>query len=180
MYEFSIELQYHGQDHGYMVYAAANVKYPYGAKLPKKYDEWLERLRSKNSKKAEQLEQWAWENTAEWYWEQVKEEADNLGLCKVYSVGRSGGWLVLDDYTRERVAQLVESINDYRCVCGLHFMDHFTGSASSGHSISCTTTASALRTKSWGTYRRSTRYSSSLLIKKPGSRSTQAQRTSMS
>ena len=128
MYEFKIELDYHNSGNSGPSYVATNVKcYHWENKLPKKYDAWLERLRGRDHKKAERLEQYAYENVHQRFWEDAAEQAADAGLGKIYSAGRSGGWLTLYDYPKGQIENLVDIVNSYKCVCGMHFMDHPRG-----------------------------------------------------
>ena len=98
----------HNSGMGHELFAAANVKLYHRGKLPQKYQKKLERLYAVKETTEGAFENWVWEAFQEHWWEQFKEDAEEQDLGKVYSAGRSGGWLVLDAFHRSRIEQLVE------------------------------------------------------------------------
>jgi hypothetical protein len=88
------EIETHRSGYGGTAYPAINVKY-YGGGC--RTQDIAARFGCSDAQ-AEKAAQFAWESACEQFWEQAKERAAEIfgGRVKVYSAGRSGGWLILD------------------------------------------------------------------------------------
>lgn len=110
---------YHGPSH-----LAVNVKcykYPVltGARLDK-----LKTMSAEDARIEERLQERAREDAVENWWEWARDRAAHYGLGTVSAVGRSGGWLCLDDWACHRLEELIEE-RETRCAhCDRAERDH--------------------------------------------------------
>lgn len=119
----------HGRNGPYDTRIAVNVKH-YGslAPLDEEHEAMLARLAiefgEKISTTREKLAQQAWEQAQERWWRWAHDEAIQRGLGIIQSAGRSGGWLVLDDWTPSRVDDLLEYEEVVCRNCSAHEDEH--------------------------------------------------------
>lgn len=120
--EYVIEV--HGQGYGGDRYAAANIRLENFGSLPKTYQRKLNRLYAVNWTNAQAVDQNVWEDFTESWWDRFRTDAVDEGLGKVYSAGRSGGWLVLNDYPESRLERLLELVRIPCQACDKTFSTH--------------------------------------------------------
>jgi len=123
---FDFEFHKGGNNHGYS-YFAVNVKNHRWPDLPKKYEYKLERLDAIKHETREILERWAWDDTQEQWWDWATDYAQQLHLGKVYSTGRSSGWLILHEYTLDAVRYLGDSYESSCKHCDNGWTEHAKG-----------------------------------------------------
>jgi len=121
-FEFSL----HNTGCGGPCYAAACVKYQFSTlKLPKVYQHKLDRLIEKGEFAQNSLDDAVFESCQTDWWEWATDRVAELGLGKIYSAGRSGGWLILHDWPESRLEGL---LGDPEChYCGLPYREHAAG-----------------------------------------------------
>lgn len=107
---------------------AVNVKCHAHPKLVGEYHDMLDVLRKADPKIEDVLRTQAWEDVSEAWWDSARTLAKQIALGDVHSEGRSGGWLVLKDWTPSRVEELIEEL-EVRCVhCDQLEEEHATSS----------------------------------------------------
>jgi len=122
------DFDFHPSGYGGPVYFACNVKNcGHFGELDPKYKRMLVVLEGRDVASREQLEQQAYELVQELWWEWAQEYAAEEGLGQVYSAGRCGGWLILDEYTWDRLTQSVEVHTSACAHCTFPLEDHVNG-----------------------------------------------------
>ena len=95
------------ETHGeYAKHLSINVKVHLLTKLDQKDVVKLAKLVALDKSFQGEIQDWAWERTIEDFWEWARLEAEERGLGEVYAEGRSGGHLILNHYSVERVNDL--------------------------------------------------------------------------
>jgi hypothetical protein len=110
----SFRFETHRRGYGYASNIAVNVKVyelakPWSEEARKAFNALPEKLQ-------DQAVDLAWEDAQRDWWEEARDKARELGLGTVSSEGRSGGWLVLDDWTMDRVEEVAEEVQ-LCCAC---------------------------------------------------------------
>lgn len=101
----TFEFYFHGTHMGYHPRLAVCVK-NYAPR--DRLEPFLEQLLDDHPDVKDRLELNAWENTQEEWWDWATGEAYKY---KIYSCGRSGGWLYFDKYDPERIEELADGGN---------------------------------------------------------------------
>jgi hypothetical protein len=121
----------HRSGYGGPQYAAANVKLGSQPPLSKEHQEKYDAMTEDGwllEATWDAYSQYARDDTVESWWEDAKERALKWKLGKVYSAGRSSGWLILDDYTSESLGILEENGRGSKCDhCNTYFDEHVKG-----------------------------------------------------
>ena len=116
---FDCEYQFddHRVGYGYTRLVAVNVKYrgPSPGPVSDEYQRKLALIiKHTNGQTEDTIRQWAEDDTREEWWEWAKERAQELKLGAIHSEGRSGGWLVLDNWPTTGIETTCESEQE-RC-----------------------------------------------------------------
>lgn len=102
---------------------ALNVKV-YNYKLP---DETKRRLKALTKDQEYSVLEAAEDRAREDFWNWAKERADELDLEKLYSDGRSGGWMILPSFTSYSLEVLQFDLENTCLYCDLDFGNHADG-----------------------------------------------------
>lgn len=117
----------HCVGHGYVSHIAVDVKYrgSYDPALSPEHQRKLERLlRQPDGPTEEDLQRNAQEDVQENWWAWAVDLAKSYALGMVYSEGRQGGWLVLNDWTHNRVEEACSETEERCKHCDGYEEDH--------------------------------------------------------
>jgi hypothetical protein len=124
----SYYVESHNQGYSGPSYLAASVKLYKFPSLDNVHQDRLDTMVDAGYVENGSIAEYAFQSLSESWWEDIRERAKSLGLGEVFSAGRSGGWLVLDDYSSSYFLELIERANGSECFnCGEMFVEHSKG-----------------------------------------------------
>lgn len=109
-----VEFETHRQGYGGPRYLAINVKCHDYDRIPLSPEAkaQLATLMKADPRADDRLHNRVYERTEEAWWDWAQALAKELDLGKVYATGRSGGWLVLQDFPEANIDDLQEHYNE--------------------------------------------------------------------
>ena len=123
-YRFDI----HRVGYGTTRHIAINVKHHDNYKIS---EEHLAKLKAyadtSDGPTEEHIRAAAWEDVSTNWWDWAQMGATTGGLGKIHSEGRSGGWLVLNEWTTSKVEELLEDVEDRCQHCDCREETHVNG-----------------------------------------------------